>query len=470
MPDYPLDPTPFTLERVGDTGNCKIEICNDKRTQENWLATYADGPRIRICICPDSFMNVTGMAYRQGQVPLAVRSSVATITAGSKGKGGGAWCMFNDIAYFGDFVPNVFLHESGHALDFAQGNMYGSMGLSGTDAWHSAIDESACCPDPYAKSNEVEDWAQNTVARYWAKSLKKTFNDDETSCMTPQLQYAFSALPERYQFDSSKAFYITSARGSVLTTRNGAQDDNSQLSVENNNRGKNQIWKIMPTAYDWYIACEVNSFKCLDNQRDSNVGKNAIITYRTAFISMQHRFVDNGDGTHKIINRISGLALSSGCPGRKPDGAVYVKDDGNDCQKWKIIATDNSAPQKLCPNGIDHIVSRGPSGGQITASGKAITSPDCNLRLVVQGDGNLVLYDRNNGVKWASGSFGGADNNGDNTLIMQPDGNLVLYNKKSRPIWSTGTYRRGQAPYTLSVQNNATISIVDGTGSILWKN
>jgi len=139
MPDYPLDPTPFTLERVGDTGNCKIEICNDKKTQENWLATYADGPRIRICICPDSFMNVTGMAYRQGQVPLAVRSSVATITAGSKGKGGGAWCVFNDIAYFGDFVPNVFLHESGHALDFAQGNMYGSMGLSGQFMENSMI-------------------------------------------------------------------------------------------------------------------------------------------------------------------------------------------------------------------------------------------------------------------------------------------------------------------------------------------
>jgi hypothetical protein len=41
--------------------------------KENWFATYADGPRIRICICPDPFMNVTGMAYRQGQVPLAVR-------------------------------------------------------------------------------------------------------------------------------------------------------------------------------------------------------------------------------------------------------------------------------------------------------------------------------------------------------------------------------------------------------------
>jgi hypothetical protein len=61
-----------------------------------------------------------------------------------------------------------------------------------------------------------------------------------------------------------------------------------------------------------YIACETNSYKCIDNERDNNEGKNAQISYRTAFISMQHRFVENTDGTFKIINRISGLALSSG--------------------------------------------------------------------------------------------------------------------------------------------------------------
>lgn len=33
MPNFPLDSTPFTLERVGDAGNCKIEVCNDKKTQ-----------------------------------------------------------------------------------------------------------------------------------------------------------------------------------------------------------------------------------------------------------------------------------------------------------------------------------------------------------------------------------------------------------------------------------------------------
>lgn len=161
-------------------------------------------------------------------------------------------------------------------------------------------------------------------------------------------------------------------------------------------------------------------------------------------------------------------------------------------------------------------MSQNPASSSISASGSYLTSPNCGLRLVVQSDGNLVLYNTVfYGVPWNSGTnYGGAgqfyfvlhlkfyvmkcikmhlfsvfmcrcsllitkieeiilndlDNNGDNTLIMQNDGNLVLYNRKSQAIWSTGTNNKGKAPYTFSVSNNATLSIVDGSGSILWKN
>jgi hypothetical protein len=33
MPDYPLPSAPYTLDRAPDTGNCKIEICNNKQSQ-----------------------------------------------------------------------------------------------------------------------------------------------------------------------------------------------------------------------------------------------------------------------------------------------------------------------------------------------------------------------------------------------------------------------------------------------------
>lgn len=56
-------------------------------------------------------------------------------------------------------------------------------------------------------------------------------------------------------------------------------------------------------------------------------------------------------------------------------------------------------------------------------------------RLVLQGDGNLVLY-RNGKPVWASHTVG----SGANRLVMQGDGNLVLYND-GRPKWATHTAR-----------------------------
>ena len=57
-----------------------------------------------------------------------------------------------------------------------------------------------------------------------------------------------------------------------------------------------------------------------------------------------------------------------------------------------------------------------------------------NARMVMQGDGNLVLYGPNYSVVWMSGTNGhpGAH------LVMQNDGNLVIYDGPTG-IWSTGT-------------------------------
>ena len=54
--------------------------------------------------------------------------------------------------------------------------------------------------------------------------------------------------------------------------------------------------------------------------------------------------------------------------------------------------------------------------------------------IILQEDGNLVLYSDTNNVIWASGTRG----SGANRLIMQEDGNLVLY-KDSDAIWATRT-------------------------------
>jgi hypothetical protein len=59
------------------------------------------------------------------------------------------------------------------------------------------------------------------------------------------------------------------------------------------------------------------------------------------------------------------------------------------------------------------------------------------LRVVMQGDGNLVIYQPNGRAIWASGTAG----NPGSFLVLQDDGNLVIY--KPKPIWATNTVQYG---------------------------
>jgi len=59
-------------------------------------------------------------------------------------------------------------------------------------------------------------------------------------------------------------------------------------------------------------------------------------------------------------------------------------------------------------------------------------------QLILQNDGNLVLYSEGGRAVWSSGTFGNQ-----RTLVrLQDDGNLVIYNENNTPRWSTGTNGR----------------------------
>ncbi len=97
----------------------------------------------------------------------------------------------------------------------------------------------------------------------------------------------------------------------------------------------------------------------------------------------------------------------------------------------------------------------------------SIVSPNGKYRLIMQGDGNLVLYSPNRAIWWTNTENTGASffivqgdsnmvvysparyvwasftqNRGGKTLYIQDDGNLVLYDASFRPIWNSGTYGR----------------------------
>jgi hypothetical protein len=54
------------------------------------------------------------------------------------------------------------------------------------------------------------------------------------------------------------------------------------------------------------------------------------------------------------------------------------------------------------------------------------------VRLLMQGDGNLVMYDGSWNPVWDTGTQG----NSGAWFAVQDDGNLVVYTSQGQPLWS----------------------------------
>ncbi len=103
-----------------------------------------------------------------------------------------------------------------------------------------------------------------------------------------------------------------------------------------------------------------------------------------------------------------------------------------------------------------HAVTVPPSqltSGQRLAVGQELMSPNQYFRFVMQGDGNVVLYDKANHAMWASNTA----NKGGNRLIMQGDGNLVLYTAANKPIWASNTANHAGAAVRMQDDGNVVV-------------
>jgi hypothetical protein len=90
----------------------------------------------------------------------------------------------------------------------------------------------------------------------------------------------------------------------------------------------------------------------------------------------------------------------------------------------------------------------------VLARGEVRTSCDGRVTLAHQGDGNVVVYDAARGGRavWSTGTHGRATTG----LVMQGDGNFVLYNG-TRAVWASGT--AGRAGAVLAVQDDGNVVI-----------
>ncbi|MFI1970516.1 hypothetical protein [Streptomyces cinnamoneus] len=80
-------------------------------------------------------------------------------------------------------------------------------------------------------------------------------------------------------------------------------------------------------------------------------------------------------------------------------------------------------------------------------------------RLVMQSDGNLVIYDEFGVARWATGTV-----NQGWRAAFQTDGNFVVYTRSGRAVWASNT--AGHPGSRLAVQDDGNVVIYDGSQAI----
>ncbi len=92
-----------------------------------------------------------------------------------------------------------------------------------------------------------------------------------------------------------------------------------------------------------------------------------------------------------------------------------------------------------------------------------LTSANGSHFLVMQGDGNLVLYTSAGRALWATGTNG----SGAIRARFQGDGNLVLRTSSGAAVWSSKT--SGSGATSLKVLNTGNVVLLNASGAVIWE-
>jgi hypothetical protein len=95
------------------------------------------------------------------------------------------------------------------------------------------------------------------------------------------------------------------------------------------------------------------------------------------------------------------------------------------------------------------------SPGQTLGRNQSVRSCDGRYALVMQADGNLVLY-RSGRALWSTSTHG----RGGSVATLQRDGNFVVYTPGGTPLWNSGTHRYPGS--WLAVQDDGNVVIYSG--------
>ena len=95
------------------------------------------------------------------------------------------------------------------------------------------------------------------------------------------------------------------------------------------------------------------------------------------------------------------------------------------------------------------------NAGTVLKPGQIVYSASRTHELVMQGDGNLVLYNTTNGAAvWNSGTYGNAGA----YAVFQTDGNFVVYGASGNALWNSATNSTSYSQY-LAVQDDGNMVV-----------
>ena len=172
------------------------------------------------------------------------------------------------------------------------------------------------------------------------------------------------------------------------------------------------------------------------------------------------KLIMQGDGNLVLYNKDMRPLWSSQTNGTLAN-SLSLKSDGTmtlDSSTGNLIW---ATPSKTVQRQTEVVYPRLPYGG-LLLPGQRLESADRTRMLYLQGDGNLVLYNKDMRPLWSSQTNGKVPK----FLVMQADGNLVLYDTAMKPIWHTGT--DGNGPSWLAIQDDSNLVIYRDDGRPTW--
>jgi hypothetical protein len=171
------------------------------------------------------------------------------------------------------------------------------------------------------------------------------------------------------------------------------------------------------------------------------------------------RAVMQADGNLVLYRANNTPAWWTGTNGHN-NSTLSVQDDGNmviyssgNAPLWQSGTGGHASPTYFGANTL--------TSGQTLPANQYLRASDGRSALLLQTDGNLLVYGGGYKVLWASGGTGA------NRAVMQTDGNLVLYRANNSPAWWTNT--GGHNSSTAVLQNDGNFVIYSSGNAPLWQ-